>query len=304
MAMTKEELEQAKKEIQGLIESGANVVDLNIFDTIENYKIPENIKNIIDYFYEAYEEYHKIIMSENDENRTLFLKTLKEYDIKVSNEMEKEDSFMITLYREIYKECSIDMLIERINKKLTKQELIEIHDKLLSGTSTEHKIGLRTDNLKYVGTNYNNIRTVDYFPILSEKIDVAIDKFLELYNNNLSEKPNKYDIILRPIMYHGLIAALQMFNDGNTRFGRNIQHVELWRMLNENLYKSELPLLYASKQYMGYRTNYRQCIRNIAVLNNAEAWTEWFRFNINRFEDTIYKNKQYLERYNKIKNRF
>ena len=192
------------------------------------------------------------------------------------------------------------MLIKSSGHELTKQDFISIHDKLLMGTSTEDKIGVRTDNLQFVGSNYNGLRNVQYFPILCEEIECAVEKFLELYNGNLMSTPDKYDILIRPIMYHGLIAALQMFNDGNTRFGRNIQHIELWRMLRNYLpYDTGLPILYATREYSAYRTQYRGCVKDIAVLNNQDSWNQWFKFNLNRFEGAIYSNTERLKIFQK-----
>ena len=91
---------------------------------------------------------------------------------------------------------------------------------------------------------------------------------------------NEYDAIIKPIIYHGLLAALQLFKDGNTRYARTIQHVELWGMLNNIVSDHiDLPLIYATRQYFPFRGEYRDLIKNLAV-NQEDAWDDWISFNI------------------------
>lgn len=293
MEMSSSQYARAKEEINELIKSGARVVGLDIFDSANNYSMTKVVRDNIDWFYELYEDYYKLVMSSSDEESFKFMKCLKDCDIIDTNTMESEDSFLLTLYRNSHRECAIDSMIRNADKKITNKKLIENHDKILKGTSSENKIGLRKDNLQFVGSIIDGVKHVSYFPVLAENVECALTKFVSLYNNNLDSSCDKYEALIRPIMYHGLIAALQMFNDGNTRLGRNIQHVELWKFVRDYLsYDSKLPLLYATRPYSAYRTQYRDCIRALAVDNNQDAWNEWYKFNLSRIQDSIFMNEE------------
>ena len=250
MVMSAGQYARAKEEINELIKSGVPGVGLDIFESTNCYSITKVVKDNIDWFYELYDEYYKLVMSSSQEESLKFMKCLKDCDIIDINTMESEDTFLLTLYKKSHRDCAIDNLIRNSNNKLTSKKLIEIHDKILKGTSTENKSVLRTDSLQFVGSIVDGVKHVQYFPILSDQVKTALDKFVEEYNSDFGSEHNSYDILLRPMMYHGLLAALQMFNDGNTRFGRNIQHVELWKLMRDYLsYDSSLPLLYATRQY-------------------------------------------------------
>ena len=213
--------------------------------------------------------------------------TSKNADIIDNQVLEQEDSFLMSLQREIEPISALDQTIDHYGKEFDKETFIKIHDDLLSGTSSEDKVGLRDNNLKFVGTWENNERKIQYFPIISDDVEEALRIFLAYYNANINNVQNEYDAILKPIVYHGLIAALQLFNDGNTRFARTIQHVEMWGMLNKIVEeKIELPITYATRQYFPFRNKYRELIKNIAIEGNEEAWYDWFNFNLLRLQDT------------------
>jgi Fic family protein len=231
-----EEMKKAQQEVESIIASGAPIVKMNIFDVLDNYVPSERIKNLIEYTKDLYVELYDKLSELLDDKKLMFLKTLKESDIIDNQSIEKEDSFLIALRRNFESVFSIDLLLEKVNNNeyISKEDFINIHDTLLIGTSSENKLGLRDNDLKFVGSYQSNPQTkyfyenraISYFPLKHTEIDAALDKFLNFYNSGI--RPNdKYDVILLPMVCHGLIAALQLFKDGNTRYGRLFQNVLL-----------------------------------------------------------------------------
>ena len=97
---------------------------------------------------------------------------------------------------------------------------------------------------------------------------------------------------------HGLIAVLQVFEDGNTRLARCFQHITLQDLTNKtisnNLFELPLPAIYFSKNYIPYRKEYRELLASIALNPNNEAWNEWISFNLHRMQDRIFANEESL----------
>lgn len=298
-------IRKANEEVESIINAGAPIVKLDIFDTLDRYAPSEQIKEKIEYTFELYMELINKLSEYSEEDQKLFLTSLKESDIIDNQSLEKEDSFMIALYRNFDDLFSVDLLLEKIcsSNYFSKEDFIKFHDVLLLGTSSKNKLGLRDNNLKFVGSYQENPQTkyyfenraISYFPLKYTEIDKAIDKFLNFYNSGI--KPNsKYDSILIPIICHGLLASLQLFKDGNTRYGRLFQNVLMYKLINEQLgLNLLLPVVYASRQYAAYRSDYRKKIENIVLNNNQQAWDEWINFNINRIQDGIFYNLNSLE---------
>ena len=288
---------QAEKEVRKLISEGKYpIVDLTIFNYLDQLEASENLKGKIEYTMDIYKDLIKQIKELPPELKLKYLLTLKNADVIDNQVLEEEDSFLISLAQNMESTTALDIAISHYGKEYTKDDFIYLHDYLLSGTSSSDKQGLRENNLKFVGTWENDEKNIQYFPIISDDIEKALTKFLNFYNRNIDNTEKEYDAVLKPIIYHGLIAALQLFKDGNTRFARTIQHVELWGMLNNIVDKGiEMPIIYATRQYFPFRNQYRELIKNIAIQNSEEAWNDWFNFNLLRIQDNIYKNEQNIE---------
>ena len=70
----------------------------------------------------------------------------------------------------------------------------------------------------------------------------------------------------------------------------------MYKLINDQLgLNLLLPVVYASRQYAAYRSDYRKKIENIVLNNNQQAWDEWINFNINRIQDGIFYNLNSLE---------
>lgn len=293
----KESHDMAEKEVRKLISEGKySIVDLTIFDYLDELQASERLKGKIEYTMDIYQDLIKQIKDLPPELKLKYLLTLKNADVIDNQVLEEEDSFLISLAQNMDSTTALDIAINHYGKEFTKEDFIYLHDYLLAGTSSSDKQGLREDNLKFVGTWENGERNIQYFPIISDDVDKAITKFLKFYNSNIDNTEKEYDAVLKPIIYHGLIAALQLFKDGNTRFARTVQHVELWGMLNNIVDKGiEMPIIYATRQYFPFRNQYRELIKNIAIQNSEEAWNEWFNFNLRRIQDNIYKNEENIQ---------
>ena len=291
---------KAQKEVEAMINAGAPIVKLDIFDVFNQYVPSELMQNKIQFTLDLYFDLLNNLKEYSEDNQKLFLETLKESDIIDNQSIEKENSFLKALNEKFDKTFSVDLLLKLVysNSPILKEEFIKIHDVMLLGTSSKNKLGLRDNDLKFVGAYQTNPQTkfhfenraISYFPLRHTEIDAALDKLLENYNNGLKFN-NKYSIVLIPMIYHGLIAALQLFKDGNTRYGRLFQSVLMHKYINQyfNL-DLELPLVYASRQYAAYRDDYRKKVENIVLNNDVEAWEAWFDFNLKRIQDGIYYN--------------
>lgn len=297
MFVTEEERQEQEKIVRKIISEGQYpIVDLTIFDYLDQLQASESLKGKIEYTMEIYQDLIKQIKDLPPELKLKYLLALKKSDVKNNQELEEEDPFLIALHQEIDPMSALDIAISHYGQEYTKEDFIYLHDFLLEGTSSNDEKGLRKDNLKFVGSWENDEKIIQYFPIISDDIEKALTKFLNFYNSNIDNTEKEYDAVLKPIIYHGLIAALQLFKDGNTRLARVVQHVELWGMLNNIVDKGiEMPIIYATRQYFPFRKQYRELIKNIAIQNSEEAWNEWFNFNLHRIQDSIYKNEENIE---------
>ena len=90
-----------------------------------------------------------------------------------------------------------------------------------------------------------------------------------------------------------------MFNDGNTRFARLVQHELIRRSTNNLGYDFETPTFYATKLYDWLRADYRGLITKLVLNHDNNTWNEWIKFNARNFDNSIaanYDNIVNLER--------
>ena len=189
---------------------------------------------------------------------------------------------------------ALDKLLET-KDSLTSLDFQRLHRRLLDKTpSGENNLEYRMENTTFVGDFLpGGERQIDYLPIDYKLIPEAVSKLLELYN----QRPDNIELaFLKPLIIHGLIAGLQIFKDGNTRFGRMLQYVSLYNS-TVNFIDSSLPspALYASKTYYPMREKYRRLIHELALGNDSDIWNKWFIFNYHRFEDQIMVNEQNIK---------
>lgn len=287
-----------EREIKQTMESGKyKIAGLDMFDIVNNIKINDklksHLKNAENYFYEYLNDVMmlKDIMMQRNSTSALdeYLKLIKSADIVDNQSLEKENSFLIALHRQLQRETAIDKLIRyaKEEREITGNDILKVHNTLLKGTFSEDDKLIRDRNDKFVGHFEGTERIIDYFPIDYKDINVAIQKLADLYNARLSGEG--YDnVFIQPFLMHGLYGALQVFSDGNTRFGRIMQHVLMWQLVNERgEFNFDLPPIYATRCYYPFRGKYRGLITDLVRNNDEESWNNWFLFNLNRIEDQI-----------------
>lgn len=285
--------------ISKLRESGcAPVVKLTIFDSIEKLKLDDYILDYHAHTKEMYKEYIDKVMDLETKKIIPYLKALKIMENIDNQSFEREDSFLMAIYSQFDEESAIQYLLKQ--KEIDKKDIIEGHKILLKGTSSEDFADrdYRSNNETYVGYNDGGKIVVDYFPIDYRDIEEAIDKLLEFYHSD------KFDdnFFIKAQIVHGLIATLQMFNDGNSRYGRILQNIKLYDLSKkEGLYDYDDPIIYGTRSYMPFRYDYRSLIKNLAINPSQEQWYKWFNFNLNRTEDTMYFLDEKLVEYKKVK---
>ena len=301
-----EEMRVAQEQVDRLIDDGAPIVKLSVFDVLDSYTPSDKVKGEIEYTKELYLELVDKLKGLSEEDQSTFLKTLRDSDIIDNQSIEKEDSFMIALTRNVESDFSIELLLSKISngESITKEDFIKMHDALFSGTGSDDKSGLRDNDLKFVGfissdpqTKYQfENRAICYFPLRHTEIDEAVERYLGFVNNGIHAN-DEYDVAVLPIICHGLLASLQLFKDGNTRYGRLFQSVLLYQLANDSLLLDlPLPIVYASKQFAAYRNEYRSKIEKIVLNNDSEAWDDWIMFSLRRIQDGLFFNMSCIDR--------
>lgn len=285
-----------EKEVNEAMKSGLySIADLSMFEQIDKIEISDNLQMHLEYTNDLLREYLEEIMELEGKRPGLieFLKAIKEGDVVDNHGLEKVNSFLVGLYSQMPRETAMERLVRyyKNGKEITSKNFLGIHSTLLYGTSVDED-KVRTSNSKFVGRVVNGERVVDYFPIDYKDIRKAVNKIIEVYNGRLFD--NGFDnVFFQPFLVHGLIGALQMFDDGNTRLGRVMQHALIWQLINERTeFNFELPPVYATRAYYPLRCKYRELIAMLVKNNDNVAWNKWFDFNLDRIEDSIYAGRE------------
>ena len=287
-------------DIKNLRESGKYpVMDLSIFDSLNELNIDDWNQEIQYDLLKKYKQVIEVIMSFDQNKRDKFLKAIKIQDIIDSQTLEKKDPYLISvgLNWEGIRKTGIQYLINNCkdNKNLTNLQVKNAHKYLLKGTDNDYESSdsYRDSNDIFVSkSGYSDELKIHYFPIDYTLIDQAMNQLLDYYN---SEKDNN-EIIAKPIIIHGLVAALQMFKDGNTRLARLLQTIKIYDLTNKTFdEKLTSPVLYASNMYKSYRDQYRDIIGDIAIDSNDDVWNKWLRFNFFRMDEQLNETNHVLK---------
>jgi len=292
--------------------SNYKMVDLSIFDRVNNLKISDGNKYTLDDTLIQYKDFIKNLKYLYDDvafpikERNAFLKNMKEQDIRDNQVTENENKTLIDIYRYLDKASVIDSLIKKRGNSITVDELKYYHKLLLKGTSCENGKDdyIRTDNNHWVGvTGSGNKKDIHYMPIDYNDIPRALELLIEYYNNN--QLSNENDIFINPFLFHLLVATLQIFEDGNTRLARVFQHIKLWNNTN-SFYGIHLtsPILYLTKPYQLYRPKYREIIKEVANDNSDSSINKWLEFNLYRTQEQLYKESSDLDELKRVIKRY
>ena len=273
-------------------------VNLKIFDSIYSLPFSQFVVDHENDTEELYTHYINDVLELKDDDLISYLNAIKSVEIVDNQSLEKEDSFLMNLYMQTERTNAIDFLINN-GVTLNRDAFINAHKLILKGTSSQkfsdkdHRI----DNEAFVVRVENGNPMIRYFALPYTDIEEAIKKIMEFYNSDT------YDdrIFLKSQIIHGLVASLQLFDDGNTRYARILQNLKLSELTNKKYnYNLPLPALYGTRAYFPHRSKYRELISNLAINPNYENWDAWFNFNLNRTEDAIFFIDNKLTAYKKM----
>jgi len=277
-------------------------VSLDVIQTDKNLKLSDDVlEHLNDTQACLKENYLDVIASFEGTKPGLreYLNSIKLSDIMDNQTMEKENSFLLGLYMQTNKQSAIDKIIKKMKSKgmITANDIINIHNTLLYGTSSENDEKIRSHNYKFVGRKYKSGKIeIDYFVLDYKDIKEATRALADIYNQPLEIENIDSNVFLRPFIIHGLYGALQIFEDGNTRMGRLMQHALMWKLINEQMgFSFAQPPIYATRAYYPMREKCREKIKNLVVENNNEAWCDWFHFNLDRIEDQMYASYENIK---------
>ena len=288
---------EIEKQIYEARKSGLySVASLDMFHILEKLVITNKLYEHIDYTNDLLMEYLEEVKELNQIESALsqFLRALRIGDVVDNQRLASENSFLIGLYTQLTRETAMGKLIKYAKSgiQIDGKDIFELHNTLLCGTSSWEVSSIRTDNSKFIGKFVDGKRIIDYFPIDYVDVKEAADKISSLYNDRLCDDRFN-NVFLQPFIIHGLLSGLQIFNDGNTRMGRIMQHALMWQLINErtNFY-FDYPVIYATRSYYPVRIQYRNDIAKLVVDGDNDAWNNWFSFNLDRIEDSIYLGRE------------
>ena len=274
-------------------------VNKDIVKKIIDVKPNDMVKYETEELQEKYIEYLKLVDSLDKNKLKDYLKTLKNADIIDNQVLEGEDSFLMSLYSNVEKKHALDIILKK--DKLTHELIKKSHELLLKGTTSANldTANYRDNNRRFVGTYENGVRNIQFLPLHTKYIESAMNDFIDYYNTQENDINN---LFIKPIRIHGIIASLQVFNDGNTRFGRLLQNVKLYKQTNQMLgTKYDNPTIYLTRSYQPYRRDYREKLAELAINPNEDNINKWLLFNLRRAGEEIFVNSDRIEKVKLLK---
>lgn len=303
MPYTKKELLSLGAQLTELKDLRTRIADIRIFDYIDDIVLDDKTLGQLEYTLEVYQEYLDFLQTFSKTNLEKILKGLRNTEVIDNHVVERENYDWLINYQETHHSTAINYLIRKLfteGEELSPAILSKSHEILMRGTSNEDDILLkfRKNNHHYVGYQENGNKIIEFLPISYDEIKLALQLFCDYYNQEENDTNLAY---VKPFVIHGLLAALQVFEDGNTRVARSIQHIKMFQVTRDLFqFPLNLPALYFSKTYIPYRKEYRDMICQIALNPSIQNWNEWIAFNLRKVQDQIYFNENNLKRTRKI----
>lgn len=263
-----------------------------------NVKLKENVKDHMLYTLEEYKNYLESLkeIEKNDPQLAKsFFRLLKINELKASQQMESEDSFLIDIglgpILDGSEKSSIDIVTKYIlkDKGLNNERLEKIHRIILRGTSDDKEKNYKIRTSKedtYISEISNGIERTLYVAPKSEEVNSYLNYLYVFLDNNTN---NELDVFLTPYLAHFYISALQPFNNGNTRLARLIQYGDIFKVSRKLLdYNLKQPALFLSKNYQLNCGNYRKMIADIVLDPSDENFNKWVNYNLNMTDEQLF----------------
>lgn len=278
------------------VKEGDNMEALD--KVLYNVKLKENVKDHMLYTLEEYKNYLESLkeIEKNDPQLAKsFFRLLKINELKASQQMESEDSFLIDIglgpILDGSEKSSIDIVTKYIlkDKVLNNERLEKIHRIILRGTSDDKEKNYKIRTSKedtYISEISNGIERTLYVAPKSEEVNSYLNYLYAFLDNNTN---NELDVFLTPYLAHFYISALQPFNNGNTRLARLIQYGDIFKVSRKLLdYNLKQPALFLSKNYQLNCGNYRKMIADIVLDPSDENFNKWVNYNLNMTDEQLF----------------
>lgn len=276
-----------------------------------NVKLKENVKDHMLYTLEEYKNYLESLkeIEKNDPQLAKsFFRLLKINELKASQQMESEDSFLIDIglgpILDGSEKSSIDIVTKYIlkDKGLNNERLEKIHRIILRGTSDDKEKNYKIRTSKedtYISEISNGIERTLYVAPKSEEVNSYLNYLYVFLDNNSN---NELDVFLTPYLAHFYISALQPFNNGNTRLARLIQYGDIFKASRKLLdYNLKQPALFLSKNYQLNCGNYRKMIADIVLDPSDENFNKWVNYNLNMTDEQLFCLSNDIEKIKRLR---
>ena len=154
MSYTKEDLEYFQ--VKDLKEARKKIVDVRLFDYIDDLKLRSDVEKLMNFTKELYIEYIEEILKYSKETQESILKALMNSEIIDNHVLERENVNFLRIYNETHHSTVIRYLVRKLlkeNTPLNDAIIKKAHEILMRGTSNGNTIneGFRTNNHHYVG---------------------------------------------------------------------------------------------------------------------------------------------------------
>lgn len=291
------------------VKEGDNMEALD--KVLYNVKLKENVKDHMLYTLEEYKNYLESLkeIEKNDSQLAKsFFRLLKINELKASQQMESEDSFLIDIglgpILDGSEKSSIDIVTKYIlkDKGLNNERLEKIHRIILRGTSDDKEKNYKIRTSKedtYISEISNGIERTLYVAPKSEEVNSYLNYLYVFLDNNSN---NELDVFLTPYLAHFYISALQPFNNGNTRLARLIQYGDIFKVSRKLLdYNLKQPALFLSKNYQLNCGNYRKMIADIVLDPSDENFNKWVNYNLNMTDEQLFCLSNDIEKIKRLR---
>lgn len=191
MAYTKEDLFYLG--VTDLQSARKKIVDISLFDNIDNIKLSDKTKKDIEFTKEIYIDYLKDLEEFKETDREKILKALMNTETIDNHSLERENINLLRDYYENHHSTAIRYLTKKLmneNQPLNENIIKKAHEILMRGTSNESIVcsGYRDNNKYFVGYVEDGQKIINFLPICHEEIKEAMQAFINYYESTITEE--------------------------------------------------------------------------------------------------------------------